>query len=68
MSHRKSFRKSDFRARQQADRDAWSLDVRKAPGPGAEIAGNELIANRGGSRAYVLEAVVTHIFSIPFGK
>src|SRR6267378_8424510 len=67
MSHRKSLRKGDFRAGQQADRHARSLDVRKATSPGAEIARNELIANRGGSRAHVLEAVVTHI-RYPFWK
>src|SRR6267143_4541912 len=67
MSHRQSLRKGDFRAGQQADRHARSLDVRKATSPGAEIARNELIANRGGSRADVLQAVVTHI-RYPFWK
>src|SRR5216684_523281 len=54
MSHRKSLRKSDFRAGQQADRHARNSDIRKATSPGAEVARNELIANRRGSRAYVL--------------
>src|SRR5258708_19142409 len=54
MSHRKSLRESDFRAGQQADRYARNSDVRKATSPGAEIARNELIANRGGPRAHVL--------------
>src|SRR5262249_53330643 len=54
MGHRKSLRESDFRAGQQADRYARSRDVRKAASPGAEIARNELIANRGGPRADVL--------------
>src|SRR5215468_6601308 len=67
MNDRKSFRKRDFRAGQQADRHARSCDVRKATSPGAEIARHELIANRGGSRAYVLQAVVTHIRH-PFWK